>query len=899
MWSPFLKQNAIQATVFLVAYYIAGVLGQATTNIRSSNIGPVWPAYGVALAAFLVCGYRIWPAIAFGAFVVAFFSPVTPLAALGQAAGATLAGFSGAYLLTRISEFDSSLSRLRDALALVLLGALGSSLVSATIGVSVLYATHVHAYSGLGSAWLIYWLGDTTGVLLVTPIILKLRDFFSIREGPRIREVTVFLFLITGACFLIFGDPSLIPLRLHVLAFAVLPFVMWAAIRFGVAGAALSNLLIATIATSETAFGKGPFATSSPFTNAILLDAFFAVLSVTGLTLASAIAEREQAKHQQGALEARLAAEQVVRTSEERLRLAQQAAHIGTFEWNIQTGVDTWTPELEAMHGLPLGGFGGTQTDWEDLVHPDDLQGVLRLVDEALKTGQPMTGEWRVVWPDKSVHWIAGRWQVSMDESGEPLRVVGVNMDVTERKLAEEARFRHAAIVESSQDAIASGTPDGIIVSWNPGAERMYGYTEAEAVGKPISTLVPPELPDEENKILEALRAGGRIEQFETVRVTKTGKRINVSLSISPIKDSSGAIVGVAGIARDISERKRYEERLREYERAIENAEEMIAVVDREYRYLIANRQFLKMRNMTHQQVVGHFAHEVLKEEVFEDVVKPRLDECFQGKVVRYEMKYRYPEFGERDLLISYFPIEGVTGIDRVACILQDITDRKRAEEALADMSRKLIAAQEQERARIGRELHDDINQRLAMLAVELEQLEDNPEVGSRLRELRKQTTEISNDVQALSHELHSSKLEYLGVVAGIKSWCREFSERQKMEVEFKSAVVSVLPLEVGVCLFRVLQEGLHNAVKYSGTKRVEVQLAEHSNEVHLIVRDSGKGFDIEVARQGRGLGLTSMQERVRSMSGTISIESKPMGGTTIHVRVPVDLGHESQRAAG
>jgi signal transduction histidine kinase len=186
------------------------------------------------------------------------------------------------------------------------------------------------------------------------------------------------------------------------------------------------------------------------------------------------------------------------------------------------------------------------------------------------------------------------------------------------------------------------------------------------------------------------------------------------------------------------------------------------------------------------------------------------------------------------------------------------------------------------------------------MLALELEQLLDNPvENVSRLRELRKQTTEISDDVQALSHDLHSSKLEYLGVVAGIKSWCREFGERQGMEIEFKDNVSSVLPLEMGVCLFRVLQEALHNAIKYSGTKRVEVQLAEHSNEVHLIVRDSAKGFDIDAARQGRGLGLTSMQERVRLVSGTVSIESKPLGGTTIHVRVRFESGQETQRAAG
>ena len=349
--------------------------------------------------------------------------------------------------------------------------------------------------------------------------------------------------------------------------------------------------------------------------------------------------------------------QEALRTSEERLRLAQKVARIGSFEWNVQTGANIWTPELEAMYGLPSGGFGGTQSAFESLVHPDDRARIRELVDMALKSGQPMGGEWRVVLPDGSVHWIAGRWQVFVNESGEPSRVIGVNIDVTDQKLAEEAR---------------------------------------------------------------------------------------------------------------------------------------------------------------------------------------------------------------------------------------------------SDMTRQLVKAQEQERARIARELHDDVNQRLAMLAVELEQLKENPsEVESRAEELRKHTSDISNDVQALSHDLHSSQLEYLGAVAGMKSWCKEFAGRQKMEIDCRHDVRSTLPLEIGLCLLRVLQEALHNAVKHSGVNRIEVQLAEYSNQLHLTVKDSGKGFDIGVAQQGRGLGLTSMQERVRLVNGTISIESKPMVGTTIHVRVPLGSKDSSQRAAG
>ena len=238
--------------------------------------------------------------------------------------------------------------------------------------------------------------------------------------------------------------------------------------------------------------------------------------------------------------------------------------------------------------------------------------------------------------------------------------------------------------------------------------------------------------------------------------------------------------------------------------------------------------------------------------------------------------------------------------LKRMVGMIVDVTERRKAKEALANMTRRLIAAQEQESARIGRELHDDINQRLAMLAVELEQLQHDPsETSSRLQELRKQTAELSSDVQALSHELHSSKLEYLGVVKGIRSWCKEFGERQGMQIECRDDVRSTLPLDIGLCLFRVLQEALHNAAKHSGVKQIEVQIHEESGEINLVIRDLGKGFDIEAARRGRGLGLTSMQERVRLVNGTISIESKPMGGTTIRVRVPLDLGREVHRAAG
>jgi signal transduction histidine kinase len=222
-------------------------------------------------------------------------------------------------------------------------------------------------------------------------------------------------------------------------------------------------------------------------------------------------------------------------------------------------------------------------------------------------------------------------------------------------------------------------------------------------------------------------------------------------------------------------------------------------------------------------------------------------------------------------------------------------------EEALSGMSRKLLEAQEQERARIGRELHDDVTQRLALLALELEQMQHAPAADRvRLEGLRQRTMEVSRDVQALSHELHSPKLEYLGVIPCIKSWCMEFAERQRMDVDFSNGVSSPVPLDIGLCLFRILQEALNNIVKHSGVKHVEVQIAEHGNEIYLTINDSGRGFDVEAARRGRGLGLASMEERVRLVHGNFVIESKPMEGTKIRVRVPFSLESEQpQRVTG
>jgi len=371
---------------------------------------------------------------------------------------------------------------------------------------------------------------------------------------------------------------------------------------------------------------------------------------------------------------------------------------------------------------------------------------------------------------DGSLIW--GRLSISLLNNRPSSLVVAMVEDISERRTTQEDLLRHAGIVESSQDAIISKSLQGAIRTWNAGARQMFGYTEEEAIGQSIFMFVPSELYDEEKEILRRLAAGERIDNYETVRISKCGKRIYVAITVSPVRDEEGMIIGASTIARDI-------------------------------------------------------------------------------------------------------------------------TERKLAEEALSKMSQRLIEAHEEERTWIARELHDDINQRVALLAVDLERLKQNPprmaELRRQLEERIKQLNDLAGEIQALSHRLHSSKLEYLGLRSAAAIFCTELSDRQKVKIDFCSEnVPRDLPEEISICLFRVLQEALQNAIKHSGSQQIQVSLSVELNEIRLTVRDSGAGFDPKGAMKAQGIGLTSMKERLKLVGGTLSIDSQLNSGTTVQARVPL-----------
>ena len=467
-----------------------------------------------------------------------------------------------------------------------------------------------------------------------------------------------------------------------------------------------------------------------------------------------------------------------------------------------------------------------------------------------------------------------------------------------DRLTAEDVRLRLAAIVDSSNDAIIAKDLDGVISTWNPAAQRLFGYSEAEAVGQSITLIIPADLHDEEKDILRRVRMGERIEHYETRRVTRDGRSLDVSITISPVRNATGAIVGASKILRDVTETKRVRRDREEQFRFIADTVPVVVwMSDTGKACTYLNQTWLNLTGQPPDAALGTG---------WKDQIHPEdVDQCWEifasafDRRDPFQMDFRLRRHdGDYRSMVStgapkYHADGSFAGYTGFAI---DVTERRQAAEALAAINQRLFDAQEEECSRIARELHDDIGQRLAALSVDLDALARvsgvaDTEGTQKIEDARRDVMSIAAGVQALSHRLHPARLEYLGIAAAAEALCREVSRQRAREVAFHAeSVPDGVSRRVAVCLYRVLQEALQNAIKHSGMGKIDVALRGGAEEIELTVRDFGAGFEVSTI-QGRGLGLISMKERVSAVSGRLTIVSAPRHGTTVLATVPLAKG--------
>src|SRR5215469_17371040 len=312
-----------------------------------------------------------------------------------------------------------------------------------------------------------------------------------------------------------------------------------------------------------------------------------------------------------------------------------------------------------------------------------------------------------------------------------------------------------------------------------------------------------------------------------------------------------------------------------------------------EGRYIDVNDAFERQTGWMRNEVIGRSSLDGLWGDSNERFlfIKQLLAE---GNVRDVEVKFRRKDGQIRTALGSAELIE-VNGEPCALAVMADVTERKAAEEALTILTGRLIEAQEDERKRIAREVHDDYNQRLAMLSIDLDRLAENSrdsvDIEQCLRQLSDQANKLGDDLHSLSHRLHSSTLETLGLVAGVRAFCEEFAEQQGVQVDFLHKDVRPgIPSDAALCMFRVIQEALRNVKKHSGATRAEVRLEQLDGRLHLSVSDHGRGFDSNKPSAQRGIGIHSMEERLRLLGGKLEIQAKLMEGTRINAWLPLRM---------
>src|SRR5438105_4302587 len=538
--------------IVTVIYFIAGKLGLSLAFLNASA-SPVWPPAGISLAVLLLFGYRIWPAIFVGAFLVNATTAGNVATSLAIATGNTLEAVSGAWLVNRFaggtSVFDRPQGVFKFALAAVV-----STIVSPFFGVTSLALGGFADWANYGAIWLTWWLGDATGDLLIAPLII-LWSVASKRRWNRSQavEVGVLLLLLFVLSEAVFGGWLTISARNYPIAFICGPIVIWTAFRFTQRETATGIFILSAIAIWGTLHGFGPFVGETENQSLLALQSWTAVLTITAMALAAGMAERRRA-------------EAALRESEARINLAANAANLGLWLWNIP-GDELWvTEEWRKLFGFtdsePV-----TSDRWLQVVHPGDRERTKQLVQHMFEHGGEHENEYRITWPDGSTRWILGHGSVELDERGKPAFARGVSRDITKRKIAEEqlreseARFR--TVADSAPVLIWMSGPDKLCTFFNKGWLDFTGRSLEQELGNGWAEGVHR---DDLDRCLDIYGNSFNARQPFTMeyRLRRNDGEYRWILDNGiPRFASDGAFLGYIGSCIGITERKLAEEKFR------------------------------------------------------------------------------------------------------------------------------------------------------------------------------------------------------------------------------------------------------------------------------------------------------------------------------------------------
>jgi PAS domain S-box-containing protein len=541
----------------------------------------------------------------------------------------------------------------------------------------------------------------------------------------------------------------------------------------------------------------------------------------------------------------------------------------------------------------------------------EDLERAAAFIQNVLKEGVG-TIELELICKDGRK--VPTEYRVSLinDDQGEPKYFISIGRDITECKRAEEAMKKSSVIIDSTADAVITSDITGNITFWNKGAEIIYGYQKEEAVGKPVSILYK----EENLHVLEAMIAdlleGKDIPGIEATCINKKQQDVEILLSLTSIRDADGNVTEFVGITKDITERKRMEERVaksRELFSKIFYANPIPATITTvsNDKLLMVNDAWLKLMGFDSQEeAIGKSAVDLGLWADIEDREERNINLQQEGSSDIQEMRVHTPSGRIRDCLYTAEMIE-YESQPHILSTAIDITERKKAQQKLLEYQRQLkslaselLLAEERERRRIATGVHDDIGQKLALAKLELQSMNEivtEPDVSASLGHACELVDKAMQDARSLAFDLSNPVLYEVGFAAAVESLLTErMMQKSGIKFEFKSKTRKLkLGQDMSIVLFQAVRELLTNVVKHANANKVKVCIDKSDNRVHVIVEDDGAGFELPKLqspdRKKGGFGLFNVKERLEYLGGSFDIKSKPRQGTRVIMAVPLEPG--------
>lgn len=580
------------------------------------------------------------------------------------------------------------------------------------------------------------------------------------------------------------------------------------------------------------------------------------------------------------------------------------AANDAIFVHDIQTGrILAVNQRMSEMYGfsvedakrLKVGDLSSSEPPYTNEHATERLQ--------QAAAGEPQLFEWLAKDKSGRLFWVEVNLKRAFLWGRDVLLAVVRDISIRKKLLAElrqsEERFQKA-FTANPQPMSLTTLEDGRYVDVNECFLSLSGYTRDEVIGHTSSELNIWSTPSERAEFIARFSESDSIKNVETGFRMKNGT-IRVLLS-SAEQLTIGGEKCLLVASSDITERKLAEDKARlameELKLIADSVPALVAHIDTNCIYRFNNLAYEEWFGKPRSEITGRHMRDTLGDELWQKV-QPMIEQALAGKEVHSEHVASYGDNPPRYVSVTQTPIRDARGqVTGVVSLVSDITEIRRAEESLRNFSGKLIQAQEEERSRVARELHDDLSQRVALLAIELEYVArhstmSETELNQRMLDLFEDAREISSEIHRISHQLHPSKLDRLGLAKAVKSFSEEFAAHHHIQIQLSTAGFPCqLPKEVKLCAFRIVQESLRNVIKHSGATRAYVALDQSDGFLKVKISDNGRGFDNLSESMSGGLGFISMRERLRSVSGKLSVVSEPDGGTEIEASIPIQSQH-------